>query len=105
VAAKDAISGALAGIGRLVANPDRERAEFALLVRSDLQGQGLGFTLLSQLRAYASSAGVGAIEGVILEDNSRMLELCERQGFKKSSRLNEPGSVHVTLTIANEIGC
>jgi acetyltransferase len=96
-------SGALAGIGRLVCDPDRERAEFALLVRSDLQGQGLGSTLLSHLRAYASSGGIGVIEGIVLEENSRMLELCERQGFERSSRLNEPGSVRVTLTISNEI--
>jgi acetyltransferase len=97
-------SGALAGIGRLIADPDRERAEFALIVRSDLQGQGLGFSLLSHLRNYASAEGIGVIEGVILEENEKMLELCERQGFRRSSHADEPGSVHVTLTISPEIG-
>ena len=93
-------SGALAGIGRLIADPDRERAEFALLVRSDLQGQGLGFALLAHLRDYASAEGIGMIEGVVLEENDRMLALCGKLGFKKASRLHEPGIVHVSLDVA-----
>jgi acetyltransferase len=93
-------SGALAGIGRLIADPDRERAEFALIVRSDLQGQGLGFALLSHLRDYASAEGIGVVEGVVLEENDRMLALCEKQGFRKASRLHEPGIVHVSLDVA-----
>jgi acetyltransferase len=93
-------TGALAGIGRLVAEPDRERAEFALIVRSDLQGRGLGFALLSHLRDYASAEGIGMIEGIVLEENDRMLALCEKLGFKKASRLHEPGIVHVSLDVA-----
>jgi acetyltransferase len=92
-------TGALAGIGRLIADPDRERAEFALIVRSDLQGQGLGSALLSHLREYASAEGIGVIEGVVLEENDTMLDLCERHGFDRVSRVEEPGSVRVTLTL------
>jgi len=44
------------------------------------------------------------IEGVILEENEKMLELCKRQGFRRSSHADEPGSVHITLTISPEIG-
>lgn len=92
-------AGTLAGIGRLVADPDRERAEFALLVRSDLHGQGLGSALLSHLQEYASAEGIGVIEGIVLEENDRMLALCEKHGFRKDSRLREPGMVHVSLEL------
>jgi acetyltransferase len=92
-------AGTLAGIGRLVADPDRERGEFALLVRSDLQGQGLGAALLSHLQEYALAEGIGVIDGVVLEENDRMLALCQRHGFKRDSRLHEPGVVHVSLEL------
>ncbi|TIP34350.1 MAG: hypothetical protein E5X69_27035, partial [Mesorhizobium sp.] len=36
-------TGALAGIGRLSCDPDHRSGEYALLVRSDLQGHGLGW--------------------------------------------------------------
>jgi acetyltransferase len=41
------------GIVRLAADPDRERAEHAVLVRSDLKGQGLGTALMHALIEYA----------------------------------------------------
>ncbi len=44
--ALEAEGGALAGVGRLCCDPDRTRAEYALLVRTDLQGRGLGWNLL-----------------------------------------------------------
>jgi acetyltransferase len=52
------------------------------------------------LRDYASVEGIGMIEGVVLEENDRMLALCNKQGFKKATRLHEPGLVHVSLDVA-----
>jgi acetyltransferase len=80
--ALEAGTGALAGIGRLNADPDHEVAEYALLVRTDLQGHGLGWALLRQLIDYARSEGLKRIEGVILGDNSRMLSMCHDFGFE-----------------------
>lgn len=45
-------TGELAGIGRLSADPDKSVAEYALLVRTDLQGRGLGWALLKRIVDY-----------------------------------------------------
>ena len=47
--ALEAGSGALAGVARLSCDPDRTMGEYALLVRTDLQGHGIGWQLLSQI--------------------------------------------------------
>jgi acetyltransferase len=80
--ALDRDNGELAGIGRLNADPEHEVAEFALLVRSDLQGRGLGKMLLSTLRDFATADGLAMIEGLVLRENSRMLDICRNQGFE-----------------------
>ncbi|WP_157016077.1 bifunctional acetate--CoA ligase family protein/GNAT family N-acetyltransferase [Mesorhizobium xinjiangense] len=73
--------GALAAIGRLASDPDKASAEFALLVRSDQQGRGLGWTLLTKLIAYGRAEGIARIEGNVLADNSRMLAMSRDFGF------------------------
>jgi acetyltransferase len=90
-------TGELAGIGRLSTTPDKNAAEFALLVRTDLQGQGLGWTLLRQLIDYARVEGIGRIEGAVLSDNLRMLEMCREFGFVISPDPDEPAVCLVSL--------
>ncbi|MEP4423788.1 MAG: GNAT family N-acetyltransferase, partial [Nitratireductor sp.] len=89
--ALDAITGELAAVGRLSSDPDREKAEYALLVRTDLQGRGLGWALLSQLVDYARSEGIRRIEGVVLADNEKMLALCREFGFSVAPSETESG--------------
>jgi acetyltransferase len=79
--ALDRPNGDLAAIVRYAADPDRRQAEFGLLVRSDLQGKGLGAGLLKRLIDYASAQGIAELVGVVLRDNRRMLDLCLRLGF------------------------
>ncbi len=45
-----------------------------LLVRTDLQGHGLGWALLRQIIDYAEAEGIGRIEGIVLTENDRMLD-------------------------------
>ena len=40
---------------RVVADPDYTRGEYAILLRSDLKGHGLGWRLMQHLIAYARS--------------------------------------------------
>ncbi|GAA2818543.1 acetyltransferase [Aminobacter aminovorans] len=74
-------TGALAGISRLSCDPDHTSAEYALLVRTDLQGHGLGWELLRQLVDYAKADGIERIEGIVLGENTRMLAMCREFGF------------------------
>ncbi|MGO4640220.1 GNAT family N-acetyltransferase [Mesorhizobium sp. 2RAF45] len=84
-------TGALAAIGRLSCDPDHRTGEYALLVRSDLQGHGLGWDLLKQLIDYAKADGIGRIEGTILNENCKMLTMCREFGFSIAHHASEPG--------------
>ena len=69
------------GVVRLYAEPDRISGEFAILVRSDLHGQGLGTILTRRIIALARDRGLARIVGSVLRDNTRMLRLVRELGF------------------------
>ena len=48
------------GIARLSADPDNAKAEFAIIIRSDLKGRGIGAFLMRLLIDYARSRGASA---------------------------------------------
>jgi acetyltransferase len=87
------------GIVRITADPDNERAEYAIIVRHDMTGLGLGIVLMRRIIDYAGSRGIGEIYGDVLRENTTMLKLCQALGFKPSSVADEPGVVRVTLTL------
>jgi acetyltransferase len=74
-------SGAIVGTVRLYADPDRERAEFSVFVRTDRKGNGLGYRLMEEIIAYARRIGVREIFGEVLGTNERMLTMCREFGF------------------------
>jgi acetyltransferase len=92
-------TGALAGIARLNMDPDRESGEFAVLVRSDLQGHGLGAALLAYLIDYARADGLARVEGIILEENARMLGMAREMGFAIAHNAEGPGVAKAVLTL------
>ncbi|MFL6675233.1 MAG: GNAT family N-acetyltransferase [Massilia sp.] len=69
------------GVARAVADPDHAKAEFAVIVRSDLKGQGLGTLLMNALVAYCRARGVGELVGEVMLENTRMLRLAANFGF------------------------
>jgi acetyltransferase len=68
------------GVARAIADPDNISAEFAIIVRSDLKGQGLGPILLRKLIAYCRSRGTRELAGEALSDNQRLLGLVRHFG-------------------------
>jgi acetyltransferase len=93
-------AGELAGIVRYSADPDHARAEFGILVRSDLQHMGLGTVLMQRLIEYARHNDVGALEGQILRENSAMVALCRALGFSILSDPQQPAMVLARLQLA-----
>ena len=91
--------GELAAIGRLSADPDHVKAEYALLVRTDMQGQGLGWAMLRHLIDYARADGIRQIEGLILAENTRMLSMCREFGFDVGHHPEEPGLMLAALNL------
>jgi acetyltransferase len=74
-------TGALLGVVRMVADPDYTRAEFAILVRSDLKGRGLGWLLMEHMIAYAKAEKLEQLDGSVLAGNTTMLQMCRELGF------------------------
>jgi acetyltransferase len=72
--------GKIAGVVRYAADPDNIEAEFAVLVRSNLKGHGLGHMLMQAIIDYARARGLHAIFGDILAENSMMLTLARDLG-------------------------
>lgn len=81
------------------ADPDRERAEFAILLRHDMTGLGLGPMLLRRIIDYARSRGIGEIFGEVLSDNEAMLKLCRAFGFTIKSDREDPGVMYVSMRL------
>lgn len=96
--------GNLCGVARISGDPDHETAEYALLVRSDLKGQGLGWAMLRHLLDYATAEGLKRIEGVVLSENSGMLKMCREFGFQFAVDQNDVGIVKVSLDLAPPAG-
>ena len=74
------------GVARAHADADNVEAEFAIIVRSDLKGRGLGAALLRKLIDYCHSRGTQRLIGEAFADNDRMLHLARECGFQVTGR-------------------
>ena len=79
--ATDPETGDILGVVRLHSDSAYETAEYAILVRTDLKGRGLGWALMELLIDYARSEGLQRLTGQVLRSNTRMLEMCRTLGF------------------------
>ncbi|NQU69036.1 MAG: bifunctional acetate--CoA ligase family protein/GNAT family N-acetyltransferase, partial [Rhodospirillales bacterium] len=86
------------GVVRTITDPNNEATEFAIVVRSDLKGQGLGSKLLGKMIAYCKGRGTRRMVGQILRENHRMLELASKIGFQRH-HIEDETAVEVTLDL------
>ena len=86
------------GVVRAVAAPDSHVAEFAIIIRSDLKGQGLGSGLLRKMIDYSAARGIRTFTGDVMYDNQPMLNLLKAFGFS-FGRAEEAGIVRCTLDL------
>ncbi|TSD85742.1 GNAT family N-acetyltransferase [Mycobacterium sp. KBS0706] len=87
------------GAVRIIADPDGEAAEYGIMVRSDLKGQGLGHRLMTEIIDYARSRGLKRIFGEVLRENTTMLRMAGEFGFARADVPDEPGIIHVTISL------
>jgi acetyltransferase len=69
------------GIARFFADPDREEAEYAISVRTDWHGRGVGYVLMKRLIEVARKWKIRELVGDVLRENGPMLAMCCEFGF------------------------
>ncbi|HEY5790752.1 MAG TPA: GNAT family N-acetyltransferase, partial [Gammaproteobacteria bacterium] len=69
------------GVIRTLTDPDNTVAEYAIITRSDLKGQGLGRKLMQKMIDYCRARGTREIVGQILPENRPMQGLAKSLGF------------------------
>lgn len=88
------------GVARAIADPDNVTAEFAIIVRSDLKGQGLGTILMRRLIDYCRSRGTQRMVGEALRDNEHIRNLARRFGFDIDTA-SDAGTMCLRLDLAS----
>ncbi|MEP9376626.1 bifunctional acetate--CoA ligase family protein/GNAT family N-acetyltransferase [Aquabacter sp. CN5-332] len=91
--------GEILGAVRIIADPDNEEAEYAIMVRSDQKGRGLGYGLMNEILSYARRQGLKRIFGDVLRENQPMLRVAEDLGFTVRVGSDDPTMVRVDLDL------
>lgn len=89
----------MVGVVRLHSDSIYESGEYAILLRSDLKGRGLGWALMQLIIDYARSEGLKTISGDVLKENVVMLEMCRQLGFEIKPDPTEPDICDVRLKL------
>ncbi len=89
---------ALFGVGRLMGDPDGRRAEYAVVVRSDLKGRGLGYELMRRIVDYARARRYETVFGMVMRENKAMLQMAEEFGFE-----TRPGTDYNVVEVVYDI--
>ncbi|SEG76855.1 bifunctional acetate--CoA ligase family protein/GNAT family N-acetyltransferase [Bosea lathyri] len=92
-------TGPIFGVVRIVGDPERETAEFAILVRTDIKGRGLGSRLMSEIIGHAREKGYRTVFGHILRENRGMLRMAGELGFDMTSDPQDMAIVRATLAL------
>ena len=87
------------GVVRAVIDPDNVDAEFAIIVRSDLKGQGLGHLLLRKMIDFLSRRGTQRMVAYVLRENEGMRELARSQGFALNAAASDADALCFVLAL------
>jgi acetyltransferase len=88
------------GVVRASTDPDNVEAEFAIVVRSDMKGQGLGSILFDKLIRYCRARGTDYLTGQALADNKGMIGLSKKFGFEVTPDPQDPDLVNMRLPLS-----
>ncbi|QEX20943.1 hypothetical protein FRZ61_08630 [Hypericibacter adhaerens] len=91
---------AVAGLAAVSA----EAAETALIVRSDLQQQGIGAALLGHMIRHACERGLASLQAHVLHENVAACRLVRKLGFRPSGPVGASLSFQLDLPSAGRAG-
>jgi acetyltransferase len=89
----------IVGVVRLIGDPDNIQGEFAVMVRTDQKGLGLGYAPMEQMLAWARSRGLARVAGEVLPENATMLDMAGELGAS-IERGQDGKTMHVTFDLA-----
>jgi acetyltransferase len=95
----DEATNEMVGVVRIHSDSIYESGEYAILLRSDLKGRGLGWALMQLIIEYARSEGLKAISGEVLAENTVMLAMCRELGFEVKADPVEHAICNVRLAL------
>ena len=72
----------LLGVARVIIEPNQKQAEFSVVVGDQWQGKGIGAALLKRCLVIAKERKIEKVHGVVLSENTQMLALGKKLGFK-----------------------
>lgn len=91
------------GVVRTVADANNHTAEYAVVVRSDLKGERLGWKLLTKMIEYCRDRGTKMLIGEVLSDNRNMLGMAKAMGFVITPVAREQGIKKVSLDLTKKL--
>jgi acetyltransferase len=95
----DEATNELVGVVRIHSDSIYVSGEYAILLRSDLKGRGLGWSLMQLIIDYAKSEGLKIISGDVLKENTVMLDMCRSLGFEVKADPTEHDLCNVKLRL------
>lgn len=93
-------TGDMLGEVRLMRDLDHNAGEYAVILRTDMKGKGLGWALMRLMIEHAREIGLDHVEGQVLDENTTMLGMCQDLGFSITADPQEQGVRLVRLPIA-----
>ena len=99
--------GGILGVVRLIMPADPPpgeplEGEFAIMVRSDQAGHGLGRCLMQQMLGWARARGLARVRGEILAENKRMLRLAKAFGAVAQPRRDDFRTIQVVFDLTDK---
>jgi acetyltransferase len=92
------------GVVRAVIDPDNVEAEFAIIVRSDLKGQGLGHILMHKMIEFLTARGTQRMVGHVLRENDSMRRMVRSLGFVPREAGFEADTMQYVLALHTSTG-
>ncbi|MDD5088675.1 MAG: GNAT family N-acetyltransferase, partial [bacterium] len=87
----------LLGVGRLIADPDHETVEYAVLIVDEWQQRELGSTLTDYCLEIAKHWKLRRVIAQTTTDNSRMLAVFRKRGFHET--IGDDSTVEVEMEL------
>ncbi|AMK10306.1 bifunctional acetate--CoA ligase family protein/GNAT family N-acetyltransferase [Pseudodesulfovibrio indicus] len=92
------------GVMRTNTRPDNSEAEFAIVVRSDQKGEGLGSMLFYKGIRYTRDRGTAKLTGQTMVENKAMQGLAKKFGFVITPDPDDPDLVDMVLDLEKAEG-